>query len=113
MMGGENQQNSLNQGAGYSSKAECTGAPAYLKPNSQSMQKPVGGLSRVCFTETIEDRSRIGCSANQNHEENRKAQPHVTNYLKRGYRLLRAHQYSKHDSWALLPSQAEKLPIKP
>src|SRR3990170_3863802 len=43
-MGGENRQNSLNQGTGYSSKAECTGAPAYLEPNSNTMQKPIEGL---------------------------------------------------------------------
>ena len=34
--------------------------------------------------------TRIGCPANQNHDEKRKTQPHVPNYIKRGYRLARA-----------------------
>jgi hypothetical protein len=35
MLGGENQQNRLNRTTGYSKPAQ----PAYLEPNSQSMQK--------------------------------------------------------------------------
>jgi hypothetical protein len=54
-VGGENQQTSLNSSTGYSVEAECTGKPAYLEPNSNSMQKPIGG------------RSRIGCTVNQKH----------------------------------------------
>jgi hypothetical protein len=45
MMGGETQQTSLNQGTGYSNKAKRTISQAYLELNSNSMQKPVGGLS--------------------------------------------------------------------
>jgi hypothetical protein len=44
-MGGESQKASLNQVTGYSKKAQRTGNPAYLPPNSQPMQKPVEGLS--------------------------------------------------------------------
>src|SRR4030042_4607320 len=66
------------------------GKPAYLEPNRNAMQKPIGGLSVFSFAETIEDRSRIGCSANQNHDENRNTQPHAPNYIKRGYSLFQA-----------------------
>ena len=48
---------------------------SYLEPISQSLQKP------------IEDRSRIGCPVNQNHDENREMQRHLPNYIKRGYSL--------------------------
>jgi len=43
-VGGEIQQTSLNRNMGYSDKAHCTGNPAYLEPNSNSMQKPIEGL---------------------------------------------------------------------
>ena len=82
-MGGENRQTSLNQGTGYSSKAKCTGTPAYLEPNSNGMQKPIGGLS--VLAENVEDRSPIACSPNQKY---------VENYLKRGYSLFRALAFS-------------------
>jgi hypothetical protein len=82
-MGGESQKASLNQVTGYSTYAQFTGNPAYLEPNSQSMQKPVEG------------RSRIGCRINQNHDENHKTQPHLPNYIKRGYRLPRAQQHGQ------------------
>jgi hypothetical protein len=49
-MGGENQRGSLNRITGYSEKAQCTGNPAYLEPNSQSMQKPIGGRSLLAFS---------------------------------------------------------------
>jgi hypothetical protein len=45
MLGGESQRARLNQVTGYSMKAQCTGKPAYLEPNRDSMQKPIGGLS--------------------------------------------------------------------
>jgi hypothetical protein len=67
--GGENQKSKALLNTGYSDKAQCTGKPAYLKPNSNSMQKPIGGLSCACFAETIEDRSRIGFALNQKHAE--------------------------------------------
>src|SRR3972149_3271312 len=54
---------------------------AYLEPKSNRLKKPVGGLSRVCLTENVEDRSPIACSANQKH---------VKNYLKRGYKSPQA-----------------------
>ena len=74
--GGESQKSKALLNAGYSIKAQCTGKPAYLKPNSNSMQKPIGGLS--VLAENVEDRSPIACSANQKH---------VENYLKgRGYK---------------------------
>jgi hypothetical protein len=66
-VGGETQQTSLNSSTGYSDKAKGTGKPAYLEPNSNSMQKPIEGAIRVCFAETIEDRARIGCTVNQKH----------------------------------------------
>jgi hypothetical protein len=52
-MGGENRQTSLNPIKGYSDKAECTGAPAYLEPNSQSLQEPIEGLSLLALSATI------------------------------------------------------------
>jgi hypothetical protein len=59
-LGGENQQTSLNHSKGYSIKAQLTGNPAYLEPNSDSMQKPIEGPS-------------IGYRFNQKHaEKNRK-----------------------------------------
>jgi hypothetical protein len=45
--GGESQKSKAFLNAGYSDKAHCTGKPAYLKPNSNSMQKPIGGLSQT------------------------------------------------------------------
>jgi hypothetical protein len=58
-MGGENQQASLNHNAGYSNKAKHTGKPpAYLKPNSQSMQK------------TYRGEVTIDCFRSQKHVEN-------------------------------------------
>jgi hypothetical protein len=52
--------------------------PAYLESIRNRMQKPVEGLLK-----TIEDRVGIGAKT---------AQKHVENYIKRGYRLLRAQQ---------------------
>jgi len=52
MVGGENQQGSLIKVTGYSVTAHCTGKPAYLEPNSNSMQKPIGGLSVLAFSAT-------------------------------------------------------------
>jgi len=45
MLGGETQQISLNRKMGYSAKAQFTVKPSYLEPNSDSMQKPIEGLS--------------------------------------------------------------------
>src|SRR4030065_2872883 len=45
MLGGETRQNSLNPSTGYSTTAQ----PSYLKPNSSSMQKPIGGRSTLAF----------------------------------------------------------------
>ena len=53
-----------NAYAASCSIARCIGTRSYLEPNSQSMQKPIGGLS-----EKIEDRSAIGGSRNQKHAE--------------------------------------------
>jgi hypothetical protein len=53
------------------------------------MQEPIEGLSRVCFTETIEDRLRIGCSLNQKHAENAKRSHYSPAYLKGGIRQNR------------------------
>jgi hypothetical protein len=64
-LGGEIQQTSLNRNTGYSDQTHCTGNPAYLEPNSGSLQKPIEGV----YQKKIEDRSRIGCSVNQKHAE--------------------------------------------
>jgi hypothetical protein len=64
VLGGERQRISLSTVSGYSAKAHCT----YLEPNSNRMQKPIGGLS-ASPAKTIEDRSRIGCHINQKHAE--------------------------------------------
>jgi hypothetical protein len=42
-MGGENQKGRLNHDTGYSEKAQRTGKPSYLEPNSGCMQKPIEG----------------------------------------------------------------------
>jgi len=63
-LGGERQRISLSIVSGYSAKLQCT----YLEPNSNSMQKPIGGLS-ASPAKTIEDRSRISCPINQKHAE--------------------------------------------
>jgi hypothetical protein len=63
-LGGERHRGSVSYVTGYSATAQRTGNPAYLEPNSGSLQKPIEGLS-----EKIEDRSRIGCSVNQKHAE--------------------------------------------
>jgi hypothetical protein len=52
-MGGESQKASLNQVTGYSTKAQRIGKPAYLEPNSDSMQKPVEGLSKALLFSSI------------------------------------------------------------
>jgi len=54
MLGGENQKASQNHTSGYSGKAR----PAYLEPNSESMQKPIGGSIA------------IGAETAQKHVEN-------------------------------------------
>jgi hypothetical protein len=57
----KHQQTSLNGNTGYSEKAQRTGnTPAYLPPNSQSMQKTY----RAGLSEKIEDRSPIGVFLN-------------------------------------------------
>jgi len=65
LLGGEIQQGSLNQVTGYSEKAQRTGKPSYLEPNSNSLQKPIEGLRETVFG----------------------------NYLKRGYKTKIAHQF--------------------
>ena len=64
-LGGERHRESVSHVTGYSAKAQCTGNPAYLEPNSQSLQKPIEGV----YQKKIEDKSRIGCSVNQKHAE--------------------------------------------
>ena len=73
-MGGENQRRSLAHETGYSKKAQCTGKPSFLKPNSQSLQKTYrGGLYVSTLPlKKIEDRSAIGEKHNQNHVENQR-----------------------------------------
>jgi hypothetical protein len=71
-MGGENQQDSLNRFSGYSKKAQISGKPSYLEPNSGSLHVPIEGVYRIA--EKIEDRSRIGEKHNQKHGE-KAAQP--------------------------------------
>jgi len=66
MLGGENQQSSLNFSSGYSKSAQCIGKSRYLEPNSQSMQKTVEGV----YPKKIEDRVAIGEKTAQNHVEN-------------------------------------------
>jgi len=44
-LGGERQRGSLSISLGYSAKAHSTGKPAYLHPNRNTLQKPIGGLS--------------------------------------------------------------------
>jgi hypothetical protein len=51
--GGETQESNLNHISGYPAKAQCTGKPAYFEPNSQSMQKPIEGLSHGASLGTI------------------------------------------------------------
>jgi hypothetical protein len=48
--GGERQRKSASSDTGYSEKAQCTGTPAYLEPNSNTLQKPIGGLSALAFS---------------------------------------------------------------
>jgi len=74
MVGGENQQGSLIKVTGYSVTAHCTGKPAYLEPNSNSMQKPIGGL--LALLKNVEDRSAIGGSRNQKHAEKTERNSH-------------------------------------
>jgi hypothetical protein len=69
--------------------------PAYLQPNSGSLQKPIEGLP-----EKIEDRSAIGAFSNQNHVKKRRGIGTRENdrnlsevYLKGGYKLHRAQQF--------------------
>jgi hypothetical protein len=50
MLGGENQRSSINHVMGYSEKAQCTGKQAYLEPNRNSLQKPIGGRSVFAFS---------------------------------------------------------------
>jgi hypothetical protein len=50
--GGDLERGGLTFFTGYSAKAQCTGKPAYLQPNSQSMQKPVGGLPVLTISAT-------------------------------------------------------------
>ena len=40
----------MNHETGYSDKAQCTGKPAYLEPNSDTMQEPIGGLLAQSFS---------------------------------------------------------------
>ena len=47
VMGGENQQPSLNQSTGYSETAKCAGKPSYLEPISGSLQKSIEGVYRI------------------------------------------------------------------
>ena len=47
--GGGLGRGSLTLFSGYSAIAQCTGKPAYSELNSNSMQKPVGGLSTEPF----------------------------------------------------------------
>jgi hypothetical protein len=56
-MGGESQRVIFSVFSGYSSQAQFTGKPAYLEPNSQSMQK------------TRRSRVAIGENQAQNHVE--------------------------------------------
>jgi hypothetical protein len=53
--------------ASYSETAQRTSKPSYLEPNSQSMQKPIGGL--LALLKNVEDRSAIGVFRNQKHAE--------------------------------------------
>jgi hypothetical protein len=43
-LGGESQKASLNHVTSYSTYAQYIGKPAYLDPNRDTMQKPIGGL---------------------------------------------------------------------
>jgi hypothetical protein len=56
--GGESQRSNMRFSLGYSAKAHCTGKPAYLKPNSNTMQIPIGGRSLKApqFPEVLENR---------------------------------------------------------
>ena len=54
LLGGEIQQTSLNSSMGYSVKARMHRKPrAYLEPNSNRLQKPIGGLSYWRFSLSI------------------------------------------------------------
>jgi hypothetical protein len=52
VQGGEVQRGSLTQFSGYSEKAQRTGKPSYLEPNSNRMQKPIEGLSLLAASST-------------------------------------------------------------
>ncbi len=52
LLGGEIQQDTINHHTGYSEKAKRTGSQAYLEPNSNRMQKPIGGLPVLAFSTT-------------------------------------------------------------
>ena len=73
-LGGERQRSSVGFDTGYSEKAHCIGKPAYLEPNSNSMQKPIEGS--ILLLKNVEDRSAIGGSRNQKHAEKTERSSH-------------------------------------
>ena len=67
VLGGGSQKGSLNRFTGYSVKAQCTGEPAYLEPNSECMQKPIEGLSAVHFRCPLSKGGGVDCSSTRVH----------------------------------------------
>jgi hypothetical protein len=86
--GGERQRKSASSDTGYSEKAQRTGTPAYLEPNSNGMQKPIGGL--LALLKNVEDRSAIGGSRNQKHAEKTEHSTDASALIKGGHSLSRA-----------------------
>ena len=58
-LGGESQKASLNQVTGYSKKAQCTGNPAYLEPNRNTLQKSIGGRSVLALFTAINRQAKF------------------------------------------------------
>ena len=64
MLGGEIQRKSLNHTSGYSEEAQRIGKPAYLEPNSDSMQKPIEGLPALGLSATKKMQNSRGAYSN-------------------------------------------------
>jgi hypothetical protein len=66
--GGDLERGSLTHFSGYSTKAQCTGKPAYLEPNRDSLQKPIGGLSATLLPELYKGTINKGAIVTEEHQ---------------------------------------------
>jgi hypothetical protein len=66
--GGDSKGSSVNRNTGYSTKAQCTGKPAYLEPNRDSLQKPIGGLSVTLLPELYKGTINKGAIVTEEHQ---------------------------------------------